>query len=396
MSRSRIVCAATVAALALLAAPAARAQSGLSARGLGYPLEGLDARARGLGGLTTGLPDPHLSLINPASVVGIPAAGLSVTFQGDIVSSQSAGRDEDFSTSRFPAIQAAFPITGRLVATVGYAAVLDQNWAVSRLDSIQLGGQKRLVTDVFRSEGGAARLRLGGGYRVLPRVDVGAGLDIYTGALRDSTLRTISGLPNIALQGTDYTWQGLGYSAGARWRGNAVSVSAAVTGGGQLKAEPADSGVTGGTYSLPVTFDVGASARVTQRTLAALSVRFGQWSSMNDELLSDGGSGGGAGYGGGAQDALQVAGGLEYEGIRFLGRPIPLRVGGRYAKLPFRYSADSEFPEERAVTGGLGVLFGGGAAALELSGERGMRGGDAAGLEESFWRVSFSLALLGR
>lgn len=395
MSRSRIVCAATVAALALLAAPAARAQSGLSARGLGYPLEGLDARSRGLGGLTTGLPDPHLSLVNPAAVVGIPAAGLSVTFQGDVISSQSAGRDEDFQTSRFPAIQAAFPVTGRLVATVGYAAVLDQNWTVSRLDSIQLGGRQRQVTDVFRSEGGAARLRLGGGYRLLPRVDVGAGLDIYTGSVRDSTLRQISDLPNVALQGTDYTWQGLGYSAGARWRGNALSVSAAVTGGGQLKAEPADSGVTGASYSLPVTLDVGASARITQRTQAAASVRFAQWSSMNDELLDDRGSGG-AGYGGGAQDALQVSGGLEYEGIRFLGRPVPVRVGGRYAKLPFRWSAESEFPDERAITGGLGILFGGGAAALELGGERGIRGGDAAGLEESFWRVSFSLALLGR
>jgi hypothetical protein len=396
MSRSRIVRAAAVAALALTAAPAAQAQSGLSARGLGYPLEGLDARSRGLGGLTTGLPDPHLSLVNPANVVGIPAAGLSVTFQGDNVSSQSAGRDQDFTTSRFPAIQAAFPITGRLVATLGYAAVLDQNWTVSRVDSMRLGGQMRQVTDVFRSEGGAARLRLGGGYRLLPRVDVGAALDVYTGALRDSTLRQISDLPNFALQGTDYTWQGLGYSAGARWRGNAATVSAAVTGGGQLKAEAADSGVAGATYSLPVTFDAGASARITQRTLAALSVRFAGWSSMNEELGSDGGSGGGAGYGGGAQDALQVSGGLEYEGIRFLGRPIPLRVGGRYAKLPFRWSSEAEFPEERAVTGGLGVLFGGGAASLELAGERGWRGSDAALLDESFWRVSFSIALLGR
>lgn len=400
MSRLRIVRAAAVAALALLAAPAAQAQSGLSARGLGYPLDALDARSRGLGGLTTGLPDPHPSLVNPAGAVGLPAAGLSVTFQGDGISSQSPGRDQDFTTSRFPAIQAAFPITGRLVATLGYAAVLDQNWVVSRVDSIQLGGQRRQVTDIFRSEGGAARLRAGAGYRLLPRLDVGAALDIYTGAVRDSALRQISDLPNVALQGTDYTWQGLGYSAGARWRGNALSVSASVAGGGQLKAEAADSGVAGASYSLPITFDAGASARITQRTLAALSVRFAGWSSMNDELSSGGGTGGGAGggagYGGGAQDALQVAGGLEYEGIRFLGRPIPLRVGGRYAQLPFRWSAEAEFPEERAVTGGMGVLFGGGAAALELAGERGWRGGDAALLEESFWRVSFTIALLGR
>ena len=91
-----------------------------------------------------------------------------------------------------------------------------------------------------------------------------------------------------------------------------------------------------------------------------------------------------------------MSGGLEYEGIRFLGRPIPVRIGGRFAQLPFRWSADAEFPEERAVTGGLGVLFGGGAAAIELGGERGWRGGDAAGLEEAYWRLSLSLSLLGR
>jgi hypothetical protein len=394
MIRSRIVGAAAVAALAVLAAPAAQAQSGLSARGLGFPLEGLDARARGLGGLTTGLPDPHLSLVNPAAAVGIPAAGLSVTFMGDEIQSVSAGRDETFTTARFPAIQLAFPVGERFVGTLGYAAVLDQNWSASRLDSLNLAGQRRQVQDFFLSEGGAARLRLGAGYRLLPRVDVGVGLDIYTGAARDSLLRIIEGLPNSAPQGTDYTWEGLGFSAGARWRGNAVSVSAAVTGGGELTAEPADSGVVGESYALPLTFDAGASARITQRTLAAVSVRYAQWGSAND-VLSEGGEGP-AGYGAGSQDALQVSGGLEYEGIRFLGRPIPLRVGGRFAQLPFRWNANAEFPEERAVTGGIGILFGGGAAAIELGGERGWRGGDTAGLEESFWRMSLSLQLLGR
>lgn len=394
MSRTAIVRAA--AALALLAAPAAHGQSALAARGLGYPLEALDARARGLGGLTTGLPDAHLSLVNPAAVVGLAAAGVSVTYQADGVSSVSAGRDQDFTTSRFPAIQAAFPIGPRLVTTLGYAGVLDQNWTASRVDSMFIAGQRRQVADFFRSEGGAARLRAGAGYRLLRRVDVGAAVDVYTGAVRDSTLRSIEGLPNQSLQGTDYTWQGVGFSAGARWRGSALSVSAAVSGGGQLTAEPSDSGgVAGKDYSLPLTLDAGASARISQQALAAVSVRYAQWSDAND-ALSDASVGDAAGYGGGAQDAVQVAGGLEYEGLRFLGRPLPVRLGGRMSQLPFRWSRDSEFTDERAVTGGLGVLFAGGAAAVEFAGERGWRGSDAAGLDESFWRLSFSLSLVGR
>jgi hypothetical protein len=385
--------AAVAAALAGTAAPAA-AQSALSARGLGYPLEGLDARARGLGGLTTGLAEPHLSLVNPAASVGLPAAGLTVTFQGDQISSQAGPAEQDYSTSRFPAIQAAFPIGQRFVATIGYAAFLDQNWSAVRLDSIELSGQKVPLADRFLSDGGAARLRVGGGYRVGSRLDVGAALDVFTGALRDSITRSISGV-NTVTRGTDYTWEGLGYSAGARWRGNALSVSAVVTGGGDLTAEPQDSGVVGKGYSLPMTFDVGASARISQRTNAALSVRWAQWSAMEDDL-GPSAAGDPAGYGGGVRDVMQVAGGLEYEGMRLLGRPVPVRLGGRFTELPFAWEADAEFADERAVTGGLGMLFSGGAAALELSGERGWRGGDAAGIDESFWRVSLSLSLLGR
>jgi hypothetical protein len=392
MIRIRIA-AAALAALAV-AAPAARAQSVLSARGLGYPLEALDARSRGLGGITTGLGDPHLSLVNPAGMVGVPSAGLSVTFQGDEIASQTPGRDQDFGTARFPAIMAVFPIGGRLVTSVGYAGVLDQTWSVRRIDSLELAGQRRQVVDDFLSEGGAARLRIGAGYRVLPRVDAGVALDVFTGALRDSAVRSIEGLIQ-SRQGANYTWGGVGFSAGARWRGSALSVSAAVSGGGELTAEPRDSGVAERAYSLPLTLDAGASGRITQRTLAALSVRWARWSSV-DEMLAESPAGDDAGYGGGSRDALQLSGGLEYEGLRFLGRPVPLRVGGRYAELPFRWSADVEFPNERAVTGGLGMLFSGGAAALELGGERGWRGGSAAGLDESFWRLSLSLSLLGR
>ena len=395
MIRTRIVCAA-VAALGLLSAPAAQAQSALSARGLGYPLEGLDARARGLGGVTTGLPEPHLSLVNPAAVAGLPAAGISVTFQGDEISSNTPGRDQTYSTARFPAIQLAFPVGQRFVGLLGYASVLDHNWTANTTDSMFFAGEMREVRDVFRAEGGLARFRVSGGYRLAPRLDVGAGLDVYTGAVRDSSLRVISGLTNVALQGTDHTWNGIGFSVGARWRGDAMSVSAALSGGGKLKASTPDSGGISKSYSLPLVLDAGASARISQNALAVASMRYGGWGAMNDELTSGVSPGEGAGTGGGSQDVLQVTGGLEYEGLRFLGRPLPVRLGGRYTQLPFRWSPSAEFPDEKAVTGGMGMLFAGGAAVLELGAERGWRGGDAAQVDEGFWRLSLTMSLLGR
>src|SRR5688500_9250783 len=170
MTIARILGAA--AALSLLSAGAAPAQSLLSARGLGLPLEPVDARARGLGGLPLGLPDAQMSLVNPAAAVGLPVAGLTVTFQADEVASQAEGQTNDFTTARFPVVQVAFPIGERVVATLGYASVLDQNWAVTREDSVEITGEQVEVVDRFRSNGGVSRLRAGAGYRLLPRLDV--------------------------------------------------------------------------------------------------------------------------------------------------------------------------------------------------------------------------------
>lgn len=378
--------AAAAAVLSVLSAGQAPAQSLLSASGLGTPLEPVDARARGLGGLPLGLPEPQMSLVNPAAAVGLPAAGLTVTFQADEIASTAGDQAEDFTTARFPVVQVAFPIGERLVTTVGYAAVLDQNWAVEHEDSVLITGEQQGVLDRFRSSGGVARLRGGVGYRVLDRLDVGAAVDVYTGALRDTVYRIFAtGGIAPSITGTTYEWQGVGFSAGARWRGSAFSLSAAISGGGTLTAAAQDSGVSSRDYTLPLQADIGGSARIAQQALIAISARWQGWGASEDDFAA-----------GGARDATQVAGGIEYEALRFLGRPVPLRVGGRFAQLPFRFDEDAEFVDERAATAGIGMIFGGGAASLDLSGERGWRGGDAAGLDESFWRVSLSLSLLGR
>ncbi|HEX6373800.1 MAG TPA: hypothetical protein VF006_33035 [Longimicrobium sp.] len=374
------------AAAAVLFAGQAPAQSLLSASGLGTPLEPVDARARALGGVAVGLPDPQMSLVNPAAAVGLPAAGLTVTFQADEISSVAGDQSEDFTTARFPVVQVAFPFGQRLVATLGYAAVLDQNWAVEHEDSILITGEQVGVLDRFRSSGGVARLRGGVGYRLLPRLDVGAAVDVYTGALRDTVYRIFPSGIAPSITGSTYEWRGVGFSAGARWRGSALSLSAAVSGGGSLTAEAQDSGVVSKDYSLPLQVDAGGSARIAQQALVVVSARWQGWSAADEDVSASGG----------ARDATQVAGGIEYEALRFLGRPVPLRVGGRFSQLPFRFDSSADFVDERAATAGIGMIFSGGAAALDLSGERGWRGGDAAGLDESFWRVSLSLSLLGR
>jgi hypothetical protein len=377
MNRIRTTAAALGAALCL-AAPAA-AQSILSAEGLGYPLEATDARSRGLGGVTTGLPEPRLSLVNPAETAGLPAAGLTVTFHGDRIASP-AEEGGGFETSRFPAIQAAFPLGARFVGTLGYAAMLDQNWGATRFDSLEVAGRQEQVIHRFVSQGGVGRIRAGAAFRPHGRIDVGASLDLYTGRLGDSLVTRIAGLVP-ATEEAVYEWRGAGFGAGARWRGEALTLSAAATAGGRLRAVPADTGTAGASYALPLRLDAGASARIAQGALLAVSGRWTGWSAAGADM--DGSA---------ARDVVQATAGIELEGLRFVGRPLPVRIGGRHTQLPF--AEGDAFPEERALTGGLGIRFAGGAALLDLGAERGSRSGGT--LDESFWRVSLSLALLGR
>lgn len=369
-------------ALALPAAPAA-AQSLLAARGLGYLLESTDARARALGGVTTGLPEPRFSLVNPADLAGLPVAGLTLTLHADRVTPEP-GVAGHFEATRFPAVQVAFPIGERLVGSLGYASVLDQNWAATRFDSLDLAGQRRLVTDRFESEGGVARLRGGVAYRIGNRLDVGAAAEVYTGALRDSTVRQIEGLAGTGT-GAEYRWSGTGLAAGGRWRGDALTLSGAVSGGGRLRAVPRDSARAGGSYALPLRVDGGATARIAQTALLSVSGRWMGWSAAEGDLAPGSGA---------VRDVLQGTAGVELEGLRLLGRPLPVRLGGRLTQLPFAWDGSDAFSDERALTGGFGIRFAGGAAQLDVSGERGTRG--PASLGESFWRGALSLSLVGR
>lgn len=380
---------AAVLAAALFAAPAG-AQSLLSSAGLGYLMDPIDARARALGYVGLGLPDPALSMVNVAEAAGMPAAGLAITVQTDVLNASAAGEAEslDFNTTRFPSIQAAFPAGPRAVVTVGYGAVLDQNWSATRTDSVFLAGANRFAQDAYVSRGALSRFRAGLAYHVRPRLDVGVGVDLYTGAVRDSVTRTFPDAVGVlfpSATGTDYEWQGIGFTAGARYNAPAFTLSAAVTGGGDLTAEPRDSVVSQRGYALPLTVDGGGSAQISQSTRLAASVRWSGWSAAGDDFTTADQT----------RDVVQAGGGIEFSGLRFLNRPLPLRLGARWTQLPFRYTS-GEFADERALTAGMGVVIGGGAATVNLSGERGMRGGDSIGLDESFWRVAFSLSLLGR
>jgi hypothetical protein len=382
--------AAALGALAALAPlrPAA-AQSLLASRGLGYTLDPFDARARAMGGIGLGLPGRNLSLVNPAEDAGLPVPTLTVAFQPDAYSGTADGFGTNGHTQRFPVIHAVFPVH-RVAVSVGYGSFLDQHWQTRVVDSAVVAGEMREVNDRFSSNGGVARLRTGASYHVNDRLFVGAGVDLFTGSVHDSTIHAVSGLNQTLFQST-FRYSGVGYVAGARFSPiDPVAVSASVTTATKLHGRPdGDSLATGKDYDLPLTVDAGASGRIGGNTTLALSGRWARWSTANDELAATGG----------ARDTRGAAAGLEFEGFRLGSRVVPLRLGAHYTELPFRWSsggAARDFPAERGVSGGLGFRLAGGGALADAAVERGKRGGSGAGFDESYWRFSFSLTLLGR
>ncbi len=380
----------TLAIVCANAAPAA-AQSVFATRGLGYLIEPVDARARAMGGVDLGLPDPQLSWSNPASAVGIVAPGLVFAYQYDNFDSDQLGSDLEGKTARFPLLLAGAPIGGRAVLQIGVGSFLDQNWQFERPDTLILGaGDTIPVVDRLTSEGGAARVRLGIATRVVESLAVGFALDLYTGTLSRSQGRVFpAGDYVTGRESARWSYGGVGTTAGVHWSpGEAVGIGLAVTAGGTLEATDEEGSTPMTSYELPGTVRAGVSGRIGQETLVALSGSWSGWSSLDEALAAEGG----------ARDTYSLEGGAEWAGIVIRDRRVPVRLGARTTRLPFRWAAGetTDWADENALSVGLGLMLAGGAVRPDLAAEFGSRGGDASGTDESFWRFAFSIAVLGR
>lgn len=374
------------AALCMFATAPLAGQSLLADRGLGLVVQPQGARSTGLGGTSLGLPGAEISWTNPAGAVGLPAAGLLVSFQYDDFEGSLDGRATDGSTARFPLLLAAFPFGERWALSAGFGGFLDQNAALEREDTLFLGSDTLAVRDRLASEGGVSRLRLGGAYRLLPQLSVGAGLDLFTGGVRRAAGRIFPGEAGPRCCFVDYRYSGTGLLGSVDWNPSAaLSLSVSATTGGSLEAE-GDSVTPTVDYDLPVQLAGGASARVSANTLLAGGAEWAGWSALDGRLVSVGGG----------RDSWAAHGGIEYDGVQLAGRPLPLRLGGRFRQLPFRTDAGAEWVDERAITGGVGVVLGGGATSTDFAVERGWRGGAAAGVDERFWRLVLSVTVLGQ
>lgn len=380
---------ALVLAITLIAPAVAQGQSLFSSRGLGLAVQPVDGRARGLGGVPMGLLGGGPTWANPAESVGLEVPGLSVAFDYDSFSSEAGAVTSDGSTARFPLILGVFPAGDRAAISVGAGGFLDQNFAVEVADTIDAGGDRVPVLDRFTSEGGVTQLRLAGAYRLGGGLSVGVGADYYLGGVERAVGRFYGDARPECCRAS-WSYSGFGAIASVAWTANdAVAAGASVSFGGTLDAETADSLGTDASIQIPTRLAAGASGRVAPSLLLGLGAEWTGWGGEEPDGVLAGGS----------RDAWSAQGGVEWDALRLGSQPLPVRLGGRYAALPFRWANDAaggDWADERAITGGVGFVLGGGPVRADLALERGTRGGATAGVEESFWRTSLSVLVLGR
>jgi hypothetical protein len=370
------------------------AQSLLGSRGLGLPLEALDARSRARGSVGVGLPGGSLNPTNLAATTDLLIPTLTFTVQpywggGSLDDESLRARG-----TRFPLLGLAYPVVDLDgMVTLTFGSYMDQRWEVVEPDTAVLSGEPTPVTNTFRSEGGVASIQLGWAQRIGSSLSVSLSAGLHTGSVTRTYRRTFDSLavsePQILPFSDGGKWQFKGPTGtlGAVWDpSELLRVGASVTWSGELDADPTeDTRGVAASYALPTTFRVGASGALTPRLSLTLGGSYADWSATREGLQP----------GTVADKVWSLGGGVEWEVTGLGGRTIPLRIGVHRSDLPFPF--EDQQPTETVFSGGLGlnltqaeefVLAG-----VDLSMERGRR--DAGALKEDFWRGSMTFRVAG-
>ncbi len=385
-----------LALLCLLALPAgpAAGQSLLGTAGLGFPVEPVDARSRGMGSLGVGLFGPSLLPTDPAVAQALTVPMITATYQPSWVTATSEGLDREHQASRFPLMGVAYPVGGTGgMATLTFTGFMDQRWEVSAVDTLALAGNAVRITDTFESRGGISTLRLGWAQQVTDGLSVATTLGTHLGDVSRTFTRSFDSTTvgaDVQPYRNEGRWRFTGptVSAGVSWDPTAlVRVAGTVTWSGTLTAAAQDD--TEGPdqeFDVPTEFRVGASGSLSPRLGVNVGASYADWSGGDGALASETTAGASWGFGGG----------LEWDGPILAGRDFPIRIGYRRSELPFAFQGSDA--TESAFSLGLGMNL---LEAEELplarldfaleSGER-----DAGLLVESFTRATVTLRVAGR
>jgi hypothetical protein len=343
--------------LGLLPSILSAQSSQLGVRGLGYPGRGLAVRATGTSG-AFGLFDPESSL-NPAALGAVPVPTSVFTLAESFRHVENPAGTASLRDTRFPQLSIAGPVRQSGVALgLSYSNYTSRDFTSATADTIDLRGVPVGVSDSFSSRGGLSDLRLAGSYRVHDRWIFGAGFHVITGTNRLESDRTFGDpvfLPT--RQVAEISYAGVGVSAGLmRQLGPRFGVALLARSDGHVNVDRDSARI--GTVDLPYTFGLGLRWHPAPQLDLGAQTIVRTWSGANSDLLQQGGTG--------AANTFEVAAGAEY--VSDPKRPFrrPIRLGARYATLPFPL-IPGEQGHEFNVSAGSGMRFAQNRAGIDLA-----------------------------
>ncbi|MEO5800198.1 MAG: hypothetical protein ABIZ70_09945 [Gemmatimonadales bacterium] len=340
----------------------ARAQSSqFGVRGLGLPGRSSSAHSLGLAGAFS-LFDGESSL-NPAALGALTQTTSLFTSSASWRNTTNPAGTGKATDARFPQIQIGGPIpSSKFAVGVGYSTYADRDFTLVSTGVASPRGEPINVTDTLTSLGGINDLRIGVAYVASPRVLFGAGVHFLTGSNRLLSRRSWADTNYLPIaEKAELSYKGFGFSAGVLLNpANGIAIAGAIRQDGNLDVQR-DSSSSSGSIKLPLTLSGGVRLRVHRGVEFAGTVMRRNWSSADAGLREEGAIG--------AVNTFEASGGLEI--LSSIRRPAqkPLRLGVRYAELPFLLTTAGR-PKEVGVSIGSGLRFAGDRGGIDLALER--------------------------
>ena len=343
--------------LAIVPSAIGAQSSQFGVRGLGFPGRGLGVRAIGTGG-GFGLFDPESSQ-NPAALASVLNLTSVFTISQGFRTVENPAGTASVRDTRFPQLMVAGPVL-RFPAVVGFSFsnYTNRDFTLATSATLDLRGVPVNVSDTFSSRGGLNDFRIAGSYRFGTQWAVGGGFHIISGSNRLTSTRVFDD-PNLlsSRQRSELSFAGVGISVGVtRQFGPSFAISAVARSDGHVNLDRDSTRV--GTIDLPYTVGLGLRWRPSPKLSVAGQTLARTWSGANSDLLALGGTG--------SQNTIEAAVGAEYTSDPRRPYRRPLRLGVRYATLPFPLLAGQR-PREFGVSAGSSVRFAQQRAGVDLA-----------------------------
>ncbi len=348
-------------------------------RGLGFPGRAAGVRSLAMGG-GADLFD-RASVLNPAlaAAFGQVTVGAvsGTTFRSYTTSGAGA---TGLQETRFPLIFLGGGIARSPFSwQVSFSTFAERSFDLLTSDTVAVGQIDIPVNDHVTAEGGVVDVRAAIGWRASPTLAVGGAFHFLAGSSRVTAARAFENDEFQPFRETDVLrFSGRSLSGGLLWLPNTrlgFSVAARWNSSLSLLLEEA----AAPSVTMPASLAFGASLGLTSQVVWMTTARWRSWSRTRGGVSAGGTS---------AFDTWEVGSGLEIssggQGAKF-----PLRLGIRYAQLPFSPTTDQ--PTEWNYSIGTGAPFASNRAVIDVALQRFRR--DGAGASERGWYITVGITV---